>query len=67
MKRVILWCFLFIAIFIIWNCNKTEEHESELPSEKFVYYSLISENDSIAVGETTKVKAKAEGGYLKYF
>lgn len=67
MKRVYFWCILFISIFIIWNCNKLEENEPEYTSNSFVFYSLISEKDSIVVGETTKIKAKAQGNQLKYY
>lgn len=60
--RIILQCLILITIPLIWSCDQLEENGSELPSEPFVYYSLISEKDSIRVGETTKIKANAKGG-----
>ena len=66
-KRIIFQCLILITIPFIWNCNHLEEDDSGLPSEPFVYYSLIAEKDSILVGELIKIKANAKGDKLKYY
>lgn len=60
------FCFLPIILplaFVLLNCSKEEE---ELPETKLVFHSLVSEKDTIAPGETTRVTADATGSNLTY-
>ena len=61
--------FLYIPVilltaFLLLNCSK---ETVELPAEELNFQSLVSEKDTIAPGETTKVIATATGSQLTYY
>lgn len=55
--------FLFIFFLMAESCSK---EETELPND-LVFQSLVAEKDTIAPGETVKIKASATGSRLEYF
>lgn len=64
MNPKILYSIFFLAIFIFTgSCGK---EESEVPDD-LVFNSLVAEKDTIAPGETVKIKASATGSRLEYF
>lgn len=54
---------VIICTGLLCNCSKTEQ---EAPGD-LVFHSLTIEKDTIAPGETTKVKADATGTNLNYY
>jgi hypothetical protein len=64
MNRKNLYPFLFFSFFIlICSCGK---EEPEVPDD-LVFQSLVAEKDTIAPGETVKIKANASGSRMNYF
>jgi hypothetical protein len=54
--------FLSILLIIVLSCKKPPSDESVLDN----YVSLITDNDTLLVGETATIIATAEGNKLEY-
>jgi hypothetical protein len=54
-----------VIVTTFFCCSKAEEEEP--PAEDLVFYSLVSEKDTIMVGEQTRITASATGSQLEYF
>ena len=64
MKRIILYLFLILTfLFVAGSCS---EEEPEAPAD-LVFHSLVAEKNTIAPGETVKIKANATGSQLEYY
>lgn len=63
-KKLLYLAVIFLLTVLLVNCSKEEE---DLPETELVFQSLISENDTIAPGESTKLKATATGSSLEYY
>jgi len=64
-NKIIYGLAVILVTLIICNCSKEEEEEP--PAEDLVFYSLVSEKDTIRTGEQTKITASATGSQLEYF
>jgi hypothetical protein len=60
------FCNFFILVIFILFCNCSKQDETE-PAGELIYHSLVSEKDTIAPGEQTKITATATGTNLSYF
>jgi hypothetical protein len=64
MMNKFLTILLFLSItFMLSNCSDKEEDVTQ----DLVYYSLVSEKDTIAPGESTEVVSTASGSQLEYY
>jgi hypothetical protein len=55
---------IFIASIFLISCSEEETTE---PYQELEFYSLVTEKDTIAPGQDTKVTANASGSNLSYF
>ena len=62
--RILHLLLIFILTILLLNCGKDEV---ELSETELVFYSLVSEKDTIAPGETTNIVATASGNNLTYY
>ena len=62
MKKLILLYILFSTL-LFCSCSKSDDTEPEV---ELVFHSLVSEKDTIAPGEQTKIIATATGTNLEY-
>lgn len=63
MNYKFLYIFFLFSFFIFCRCSKEEPEFSN----DLVFHSLTAEKDTIAPGETVKIKASASGSNLEYF
>ena len=63
-KKIILSFMSLLIALVIINCSEEEE---EPPAEDLVFHSLVSEKDTIFVGEIIKITANATGSQLEYY
>jgi len=64
-NKFILYLAVIALNLILLNCSKAEEEEG--PAEDLVFQSLVTEKDTIAPSENTKITAIATGSQLEYF
>jgi len=61
--KQIFFLYIFVITLSFWNCSKSDDAE---PEGELVFHSLVSEKDTIALGEQTKITATATGTNLEY-
>lgn len=64
MNRRIIFSFFLFALFV-FTCSCGKE-EAEV-FDDLVFHSLVAEKDTVAPGETVKIKANATGNKIEYF
>jgi hypothetical protein len=62
MKKIIIVGFLFFSLIVACNKNDNNKDDGEL----FYFNSLTSGNDSLRIGESTKITADVDGPNISY-